>query len=444
MPRQGGARQAAVRAVRFALLCGALGVAAAVPAAPAASAAPAAGVDQTCQLTATRFDPDTVNVLFPDQSAQYWSMEYAAVPGTRIRIDGIFPYARYTSWNVYDPLLRPFAHETDVNLQPDPGSSNPFIEGADRTTPVSERHYTLFITFSPGDRPGPNTIFVDPGKHPVGLATLRVYVPDEGRDITGGVGLPQVTWQPTAATGSPPVPSPCRNLEKPSSNAVTTAYAAVNGPEVGPPYPGRNPPSWHKFVNLCQSGADLLLDNAFGDLLPKPSSNPCSSFGSGGFLSNLDNAYVYAFTSRGFGRLVVFHGHAPTFAATYPDAAVMPSGEQVRYWSFCQNDPVDQRYVACRRDDQVALDSSGDYTIVVSQPASWPRAAARACAGRTSWIPWGPQPDGVMIYRQMLPDPSFAQAIQNVSYGHEQAQMGQYYPAGRYFAGWRQVVRAFC
>ena len=58
------------------------------------------GVDQTCDLTATRFDADTVNVLFPDSSAQYWSTRYLAIPGTRIRIDGIYPYARYSSWNV--------------------------------------------------------------------------------------------------------------------------------------------------------------------------------------------------------------------------------------------------------------------------------------------------------------------------------------------------------
>ena len=41
----------------------------------AALAAPgvahADGVDQTCQLTATRFDPDTVNVLYLHSSAQY-------------------------------------------------------------------------------------------------------------------------------------------------------------------------------------------------------------------------------------------------------------------------------------------------------------------------------------------------------------------------------------
>jgi hypothetical protein len=123
----------------------------------AALAAPAAaraqGADQTCELSATAFDPDTVNVLFPDSSAQYWSADYTAVPGTRIRIDGVFPYARYTSWNVYDPVLRPFAKLSDYQLVPDPGSSNPFLSGVSRTTPIAERHYTMFITFSPTDNP---------------------------------------------------------------------------------------------------------------------------------------------------------------------------------------------------------------------------------------------------------------------------------------------------
>ena len=33
----------------------------------------AEGLDQTCELTATRFDADATNILFPDSSAQYWS-----------------------------------------------------------------------------------------------------------------------------------------------------------------------------------------------------------------------------------------------------------------------------------------------------------------------------------------------------------------------------------
>jgi hypothetical protein len=421
------------------LLGGLLGLAFAVPA-----VANAQGLDQTCELTATRFDADTTNILFPDSSAQYWTTHYLAIPGTRIRIDGIFPYARYTSWNVYDPLLRPFAKKSDFELQPDPGSSNPFLPGASRTTPISQRHYTLFITFSATDHPGPNTIFVDPSKNPVGLMTLRVYVPDEGRDFTGGVGLPQVTWEPTSASGPPPIASPCRNLEKPSSNTLTQIYAALMGPDTGLPFPGRNPPRWHKFVNICQSGADLLFDNTIGDRLPKPSQNPCNNFGKGGFLSNLDNAYVTTAISRGFGPIVVFHAKAPTFANTFPSAPVMPSGVQLRYWSFCENDPFDQRYVGCRRDDQVTLDGNGNYTIVVSQPGDWPIAAQRRCRAVASFIPWGPQPYGAMIYRHMLPDPSFTQAIQNVSYGSEPQQMGAYYPGGQYFRSWQAVARAYC
>jgi hypothetical protein len=409
----------------------------------APAAAQAQGVDQTCELTATRFDADSINVLFPDSSAQYWSAEYKAVRGTRIRIDGIFPYARYTSWNVYDPILRPFAKKSDFELAPDGGSANPFLPGAARTTPPDQRHYTLYITFDPADQPGPNTIYVDPAKNPVGVFTLRVYVPDQGKDSTGGVGLPQVTWEPTSSSGPPPITSPCRSLAKPSSTTVTDTYARTAGPNGGPPYPGRNPPEWRKFVNLCQSGGDLLFDNAAGDRIPDSGGNPCDNFGSGGFLSNLDNAYVYAFISRGFGPIAVFRGKAPTYAATYPSAPVMPGGVQLRYWSFCQNDPFTQRYIGCRRDDQVPVGHDGNYTIVVSQPGDWPKAAQNRCRA-ASWIPWGPQPQGVMIYRHMLPDPGFAEAIQHVSRDHEAAQMGAYYPAGRYFTDWHSAAKAVC
>ena len=61
-----------------------------------------------------------------------------------------------------------------------------------------------------------------------------------------------------------------------------------------------------------------------------------------------------------------------------------------------------------------------------------------------SWIPWGPQPEGLMIYRHMLPEPGFAEAIQNVQRGQEQQQMGAYYPTGQYFANWQAVAKAFC
>src|SRR5436190_14225940 len=355
----------------------------------------AAGLDETCELTATRFDADTVNVLFPDSSAQYWTAQYRAIPGTHIRIDGIYPYARYTSWNVYDPLLRPFTHMYDAQIAPDPGSANPFLPGASSTTPIAQRHYTLYITFDAGFKPGPNTIYVDPSKNPVGVFTLRVYVPDKGRDITGGVGLPQVTWQPNSE-GAPAVASPCTNTEKPTVSTVTPLYAQQNGPDNGAQMPGRNPPAWHKFKNLCWAGQDLFFDNPYADNLPSQSS-PCDNAGNGGFLSNMDNAYIYTGISRGYGKAVVLHGQAPTYGI---------SGAQLRYWSFCQNDPYNQRYIGCLRDDQVKLADDGTYTIVISTPQNEPSCAKKKNS-TVNWLPWGPQPWGTVILRHVLPDPGF-------------------------------------
>jgi hypothetical protein len=111
----------------------------------------------------------------------------------------------------------------------------------------------------------------------------------------------------------------------------------------------------------------------------------------------------------------------------------MPSGEQLRYWSICQNDPYNQRYIACLRDDQVKLDKDGFYTIVVSRPSDRPKCAK-------NWIPWGPQTWGTLIYRHMLPDPGFSAAIQRTSYGTEQQTMGDYYPSARYLT----AASAFC
>ena len=65
------------------------------------------------------------------------------------------------------------------------------------------------------------------------------------------------------------------------------------------------------------------------------------------------------------------------------------------------------------------VDADGNYTVVVSQPSAWPAEAQERCPA-ASWIPWGPQPQGAMIYRHMLPDPGFAQAIQNVEHDNEE------------------------
>jgi len=76
----------------------------------------------------------------------------------------------------------------------------------------------------------------------------------------------------------------------------------------------------------------------------------------------------------------------------------------------------------------------GGYTIVVSTAEQRPANARPECG--VTWLPWGPQTQGLLIYRHMLADPSFAQAIQNVPQpGAELDTMGDYYPSGEYLAG---------
>jgi hypothetical protein len=395
------------------------------------AAASAQGVDTTCSFALTRLDATTTNALALDTNAVYWGGTYAALPGTRIRIEGQYPHARYISWNVYDAAARPIDALSDVQLAPDPGSSNPFLPGADRT--VADRSYTAFTEVGPKPaQPAPNTLYT--GDSGGGTFLYRVYVPDAGRDQKGGVPLPRVTLEP-AGGGAPLTADQCRELQAPYAQPLNDLIAGAPGlpdpTDDGQGYPGRNPPNWRLFQNLCGSAVDVLLDNEDGEALHDDASARCGH--GAGFLSNRDIAYVFAPTSRGFGDLLVLHGRAPTFADTRSGPAVMPSGQQLRYWSFCQYEPATQRVIDCRSDDHVIVGPDGNYTIVVSTAEGRPASARPECG--VTWLAWGPQTQGLLIYRHMLPDPSFTQAIQHVpAPGTEQDTMGDYYPQSEYLA----------
>jgi hypothetical protein len=207
--------------------------------------AASAQADLTCTLALTRTDPATVNAAFPDEGAVYYSSGYQAVPGTRIRIAGDFPHARYMSFNVYDAAQRPLDALADVQIAAASGSVNPFAAGADRT--AATRHYDAFIDFGPiPEQRAPNTLYAGTGQNGApnfgGTFIYRIYVPDEGRDATGGVGLPTVTLEST--DGSAPPPSSCAQFQKPPVPGVNEQVAASNGLPVpeGGDFPGTDPP----------------------------------------------------------------------------------------------------------------------------------------------------------------------------------------------------------
>ncbi|MCX5394358.1 hypothetical protein [Streptomyces sp. NBC_00094] len=167
------------------------------------------------------------NIAYPDAGAVYWAAYYRRPAGSKLTLEGTYPHARYFSFISYDRLGQPVDGIADYQIAPNEGSANPFAPGARRNTPATKRGYTVsfdhtanydaatgkpaFTIRDPrNDEPQRNALRTIPtaslGQTPLGVETgsdgvryetdlvlMRVYVPDRGKDLTGGVGLPRPT-----------------------------------------------------------------------------------------------------------------------------------------------------------------------------------------------------------------------------------------------------------
>lgn len=399
-----------------------LAVAASLTAVVPASAV-ADGVDTTCVLPPTKFDPVTMNIAYPDESAVYWVGAYQAVPGMRLRLDGEFPHARYMSLHVYDGAQRPLDAIADQDIAPEPGSENPFITGARRD--AESRSYTAFADFGPlpelpADR-APNTVYTGTGQNglpnTIGTFLYRVFTPDAGLDETGGVGLPTVTLQTT--DGGPAPESMCAELSKPVAPGDLSDQIAESDEDIplGAGSRASDPVTWRKFTNTLYGITRSETLGQYG--------------GNGGVYSNLHNAYLVASVSRDYGQVLLTRFRAPTFPETRSGTKRTHTTE-LRYFSMCQNEMFTQRFIACRADDQSAIGQDGYVTYVMSTPEHRPATATAECGA--TWIPWGPSHNGTLIYRNMLPAKDFAESVQNTTPDEEADTMGEYFPRSRYFA----------
>jgi hypothetical protein len=125
--------------------------------------------------------------LWPDKRPTYFLAQLELPSGTDLTVRSRFPHARYFKLALYR-----FEHDTFVSLgndlaawdiEPDPGSANPYGLGADRT--VENRNFTVHIvTADRPANPAKNTVYAgkDPG---VIQAVVRVYMSDEGYDGAG-------------------------------------------------------------------------------------------------------------------------------------------------------------------------------------------------------------------------------------------------------------------
>jgi len=373
-----------------------------------------------------RSDPVAVNALYPDEDAIYYIAALPVPrPGIGYRITGRFPHARYMSFVSYNGL--PMDALADADIEPDADAVNPFVAGADRT--ATRRGYA--ITLSPETPPAQrakNTLYVGGGQlgtpAPVYYVFYRIYVPDQGTGPRGGVPLPTIEEVGGQTTITQDLQAfSCNDLREQADASplptVQDSYANAS-PLADDPAALRSdtsPPTWTVESGLT---AAALGTAGQGDLVH------------GGPGSNPHNLYIAAPVSRALGEVIAIRGTAPTTPATFLGQPLMSAGD-LRYWSFCQNSRT-TRYVACLSDSHVALDGDPDesghrhYTIAISDPADRP-------ANARNWLPFGPEPEGQVLFRHMLPSAAFRP---HSAQGYDPAgtslatQMGEFYPRAVY------------
>lgn len=462
----------------------ALAVAFALPAgASAGSGDLTGGRFSDCFWRYGAFGVHDFNIAYPDAGATYWAAGFRRPPGSKLILEGRYPHSRYMALQTYDFLGRGVDALADYQIDPRPGSTNPFRPRSDRTAKRRDFRVEVVDEKNPGfpleaydGEPPRNELYVVPGSGPItetdggqtyelNVVMFRVYVPDRGRDLTGGVGLPtpvlkladgtvlrgqalcDATDSESKAVGRTRVPDPTALL------ISREAYAAMRYPnelaapvdvfgglmsvprQVPPAFPAVRDAEWR-----AQYDRRYLLQLWTGDDAPGAVATPPERGAAGGFFPNVHNAYVRTAVNRKFGKVAVFRGKLPTTPHTYAGDRRFRRG-QVRYASYCMNQaPVTTKVTDCAFDEQIPTNRKGIYTIVVSRRADRPATARRTCG--KAWIRWSRRGDGYrdpdfgwFQIRDMLPERSFKQAIQGTSVpGDERRIIGPYLPKLTYYA----------
>jgi hypothetical protein len=397
-------------------------------------------------------DPQPIQIpnLYPDVGSTYFVAQFYLPEGASLTIHQNAPYERYFSFTVASNLpgggLGNGDFLRDEFIVPDEGSVNPFQPDQPRN--AKHRAYTIQVVAGAPPTPRPdNTVYTgitDPNE--LVHLSMRNYIPDKGKDGTGGVGLPEVTLtlaDGTNLTGQ----EMCNALSTTKAQTANATFpidlweslvAAAPDPTNSP---SMNPVHWERFWNAQYSIAGLFIEDQ--DL--RAATYPPTE--AGGLAANPDTRYLFTGTSMNFGEVLVVSGKKPITPATYKKAKTWPTTPwQARYWSICTaSAPTSGVGFDCAWDEVVPVDANGYYHIVISKPENKPKNAKIKCG--YYWMDFGkgedyPSPDnaarpnvGVAYMRYMAANPDWEQAPQKVTVPNTEATiMGEYFPQSQYMS----------
>ena len=112
--------------------------------------------------------------------------------GSTLELRGRYPHGRYMSLNAYSDGA-PTDTLSDVAIEPDPGSTNPFVAGDRRDLRKRAWQVTVLDQPLPAERRAraEHALRAAAGAGAAIELVYRVYEPDRGLDLDGGTGLPR-------------------------------------------------------------------------------------------------------------------------------------------------------------------------------------------------------------------------------------------------------------
>lgn len=400
--------------------------------------------------------------LWPDSQSTYFLGQLKLPAGASLTMHYTYPHSRYFQFALYTWNGQTFVSTGQAlagkDIEPDPGSTNPFRVGANRL--AEKRDFTLRILAedAPADpkQRVQNTLYAGDDGELLQFVN-RIYLSDQGWD---GAGWAPAS-SPSAKTGFPTYEGKLANGTKLSAADVVRQFvqpmgetkqpvnaaqwakivnAKTNDPSLDPATaPARREPRWEKYWNFKYSIVGSFLTPE-----ARAKIHFAGAIDGGG---DPTTQYLFVNLSRKFGPVYVMQGKMPTFPNTYAGVGgqgleMMPE-TQTQYFSLvsCEAAPSGQ-IVDGLTDMQIPVDEDGNYTIVYSRKEDRPKNAT--LENGIAWIEWSPRGEGIasphnredfgmLMLRIMATNPDWKERPDNVTKpGMEETVMKQYYPRGYY------------
>lgn len=305
-------------------------------------------------------------IALPDLYSNYYAFSFDRTKGDNkyigIRVKGEFGYARYMSYNLYDAQkASSFGAFPDTALVPDAGSVNPFKPYADPN--AANRNYTLTVV--PKGYPGydnKSNVFTFISDS-INIATLmiRYYVPQKSE--TAGVPLPSIEAF-DVRTGNPVSVPPTYSILNELSESV--------------------------YTNRLSPIFKTAIDDTVRFYHAK---------GLGQF-NNADNLYLISALKRLNNEVFLLRFKPPTFRH---DGSTDPNND-VRYWSITQSRKNTTSTFGIK-DADFKIAADGYVYIAIGDE----NIKGKAKKAGYNFMPWTVQDTSmVLLYRNMLGNPSFA------------------------------------